>query len=258
MITVAGIFDNRTDAEHTIDRLRALGLQDGNLDLLVPGGNEEQLAAVHTADTEQPGMGKAVGSVVGGALGVASGLTLGSAAAAALLVPGVGPILAIGTLGAAVLGVAGAVGGGTVGTKMDRAMLDGLPKDELFVYEDALRQGKAVVIALARDSAERDEVRRILEQEGAESIDAARHRWWTGMRDAEREHYHAHGGEFEKDEEIYRKGFEMALRPEFRGKSWQQALYVIVERDKDWDTACFRKGYERGQHYYSDHAPYVA
>jgi len=197
-------------------------------------------------------MGKAVGSVVGGAVGVASGLTLGTAVAATALVPGVGPVLAAGALGAALLGMAGAVGGGAAGERADQALMDGVPKDEVFVYEDALRQGRSVVIAMGRDETERDEARRILESAGAESIDAARHRWWTGLRPAEREHYEGDGTDFETNEDIYRRGFETALHPEFRGRSWDQALYVVTERDKDWSTKCFRQGYERGQRYYQE------
>lgn len=251
MITVAGIFADRAGAERAVWALRTLGIADDRLDLLVPGATDENLATVPTADSEQPGMGKAVGSVVGGAVGVASGLTLGTMAAATALVPGVGPVLAAGALGAAVLGTAGAIGGGALGDDIDHALLDGVPKDEIFVYEDALRQGRSVVICLARDESERDEARRILVTAGAESIDAARHRWWTGLRNAEREHYHRNGGvNFETDEDIYRRGFETALHPEFRGRSWEQAVYVLAEREKDWSTECFRKGYERGQSYY--------
>jgi hypothetical protein len=106
------------------------------------------------------------------------------------------------------------------------------------------------VICLARDESERDEVRRVLRREEVESIDAARRRWWTGLRPAEREHYIGDGSDFETDEDIYRRGFETALTPEFRGRSWEQAVYILAEREKDWSTECFRKGYERGQRYY--------
>jgi hypothetical protein len=249
MITVAGIFPDREGAERAVRDLRALGIKESNVDLLVPGDADAALSTVPTADSEQPGMGRAVGSVVGGAMGVAGGLSLGTAAAS-LLVPGIGPVLALGALGAGVLGLAGVAGGGAVGETMDRALMDGLPKDEIFLYEDALRQGRSVVICLAGDEAEAKEARRILEREGAESIDAARHRWWTGMRAAEREHYIADGSDFETNEDIYRRGFETALHPEFRGKSWDQALYILTERDKDWSTTCFRRGFERGQNYY--------
>jgi hypothetical protein len=250
MISVAGIFTDPVAAERAVWALRTLGIQHDHIDLLEPGTPRRRRPATPTADSEQPGMGRAVGSVVGGAVGVASGLSLGTAAAAGALVPGVGPVLAAGALGAAVLGLAGAVGGGAVGNRVDHALLDGLPKDEIFLYEDALRQGRSVVIALAHDETEGEEARRLLQSAGAESIDAARRRWWTGLRAVEREHYVAGGADFETDEEIYRRGFETALHPEFRGRTWEQALYLLAERDKDWSTARFRKGYERGERYY--------
>ena len=250
MIAVAGIFSDRAAAERAVSALQMLGMRDERIDLLVPGTAPEKLAGVPTADSEQPGLGKAVGSVVGAGVGVGSGLTLGTMAAASALVPGVGPVLAAGALGAAVLGVAGAFGGGALGEKADTAMLDGVPKDEIFVYEDALRQGRAVVIALARDKTEQEEAQRVLESAGAETIDAARRRWWTGLRPVEREHYQANGGDFETDEDIYRRGFETALYPEFRGRTWEQAVYVLAERHKDWSSPCFRSGYERGQRHY--------
>ena len=219
--------------------------------LLVPGTSDEPLMELPTADTEQPGMGRAVGSVVGGAVGLGMGLSIGTATAVSLMVPAVGPVLALGALGAAVLGLAGAAGGGAVGDTIDHALLDGIPKDEIFFYEDALRQGLSVVISLARDDAERDAVQHILERQGAETINAARHRWWLGLRKAERERYVADGGHFETDEDSYRHGFEAALNPELRGRSWTEANYLLVERYPDWSTDCFRKGFERGRGYYS-------
>jgi hypothetical protein len=250
MITVAGVFADRDAAQRAAGDLLAMGIAEKNLDLLSPDDGAEQVSTVPTADSEQPGMGRAVGSVVGGAVGIASGLSLGTMAAASFLVPGIGPVLGFGALGATALGLAGGAAGAAVGEKMDRALMDGLPKDEIFLYIDALRRGRSVVICLARDKAESTEVRRVMQREGAETIDAARRRWWTGLRPAEREHYIADGSDFETDEEIYRRGFETALNPEFRGRPWDQALYVLVERDKDWSTECFRKGYERGQRYY--------
>jgi hypothetical protein len=247
MIAVAGIFANLSSAQKTVHELLAIGMARKDVDLLTPGASHRVL--VSTAESEQPGMGRAVGTVVGGAVGIASGLSLG-AAAASFIVPGVGPVLGLGALGAAVLGLAGAAGGGAAGQHLDRALLDGLPKDEIFLYEDALRQGRSVVICLARDEAEQQEVRRVLRHDGAESIDAARRRWWTGLRSAERQHYIAGGADFETEEDIYRRGFETALNPEFRGRPWEQALYVLVERNKDWSSESFRKGYERGQKHY--------
>ena len=53
--------------------------------------------------------------------------------------------------GAALVGATGAV----VGTAMEHAMANGLPKDEWLVYKDALLRGKTVVIALPNDEARR-------------------------------------------------------------------------------------------------------
>jgi len=56
--------------------------------------------------------------------------------------------LMIGTLATqAALGTGGAIGGAALGDALDEGMTEGLPKDELFIYEDALRQGRSVVIA---------------------------------------------------------------------------------------------------------------
>ena len=73
------------------------------------------------------------------------------AAAASLLVPGVGPVIAAGLIGAALLGLGGAATGALAGDKIEDAMDEGLPHDELYVYEDALRRGHTVVIAFAED-----------------------------------------------------------------------------------------------------------
>src|SRR4051794_30895232 len=176
MITVAGIFADRAAATNAVRDLIAMGIAGKDVDLLTPDHDEDQIARVPTADSEQPGMGRAVGSVVGGAVGIAGGLSIGTMAAASFLVPGIGPVLGLGALGAAALGLAGGAAGGAIGEKMDRALMDGLPKDEIFFYEDALRQGRSVVICLARDEAERTEVQRIMRREGVQTIDAARKR----------------------------------------------------------------------------------
>jgi hypothetical protein len=150
MNTVAGIFAARADAERAIENLRALGLTEDNINLLSPGRTEQQIESVPTTETEQPGMGNAVGGVVGGAMGAAGGMTLG-AAAASLLVPGVGPIMAAGLIGAALFGAGGVAAGMAAGGALEGEIAQGLPHDEVFVYEDALRQGRTVLIVSAED-----------------------------------------------------------------------------------------------------------
>src|SRR5207253_10389043 len=176
---------------------------------------------VATTETEQPGMGPALGGTIGGALGVAGGLQAG-AAAASILVPGVGPVLAFGSSGAALLGAAGATVGVMAGEALEEGIARGLPRDELYVYEDALRRGRSIVIAIVDDEHTAANARIALVRAGAESLDTARQEWWIGLRDAEQEHYTRSGGDFKVDEAIYRLGFEASLHPDRRGRTHAQ------------------------------------
>jgi len=248
MKTVAGIFHARADAERALESLRSLGIAEERLNLLTQGSTAEELAdEVPTTETEQPGMGKAMGTAVGGALGVAGGMHLGAVVATSLI-PGVGPVLAIGMIGAALLGTGGALAGRAVGETLEDSIAPELPHDELYVYEDALRQGRTVVICAADDDEQAARVRSALEEAGAESIDAARETWWLGLRDAEEAEYT--GGDFKQDEPDYRRGFEAALHPRSRGHRFDDDLERLREC---YGEACerqpFRRGYERGQSY---------
>lgn len=249
MSTVAGIFNSRADAERAVELLGSAGVTEDKISLLTPGTSQQQLDEVPTTETEQPGMGSALGGTVGGALGVAGGLSLG-AAAASLLIPGVGPILAAGIVGAALLGAGGAVTGAAVGGKLEDSMARGLPHDELFVYEDALRRGRSVVIVVADDEPQSETVRGVISQAGAESVDAARDSWWVGLRDAEEEGYTVDGGDFGTVEPVYRRGFEAALHPRARGRSLDEDSERLREcYGEECDAGAFRRGYDRGQRY---------
>jgi hypothetical protein len=250
MKNVAGIFNSRADAERAIETLRGLGIADDRLSLLTPGGtNVETEAEVPTTETEQPGMGKALGATVGGAIGAAGGLGLGSIIATSLI-PGVGPVLAVGMIGAALVGAGGATAGSKAGEAMEDNIAPELPHDELYVYEDALRQGKSVVIAAADDGEQADHAHTVLASAGAESIDAARESWWVGLRDDEEAEYAGQGGDFKQDEPVYRRGFEAALHPRTRGRAYTDASDGLRENHADvYEQSAFRRGYERGQSY---------
>ena len=249
MSTVAGIFNSTAEAERAVEALRTAGIGEDRISLLTPGTSQEQLDDVPTTETEQEGMGKAVGGVVGGALGVAGGLHLG-AAAASLLVPGVGPVLAAGLVGAALLGAGGAATGMAAGGALEDSMAEGLPHDELFVYEDALRRGRSVVLVVADDEVSEGVARDLFKEVGAESVDAAREDWWVGLRDAEEAEYTVEGGDFGADEPVFRRGFEASLHPRARGRAYEEDAARLRECFGDeCETEAFRKGYERGRGY---------
>ena len=245
METIVGIFQARADVERARLQLHSLGINSDKVTTLTPETTDRQIqASVRTSDSESPGMGGALGGTVGGAVGAATGASL-AAAATSLFVPGIGPIIVAGVLGAAVLGAGGALVGAVAGNALEHGLAQGLPHDELFVYEDALRKGRSVLIAAVDDGATAERVRGVLTQAGAESIDAAREQWWLGVRVAEQEKYE---GDFDRDEFNYRRGFEAALRPWLRGKSLDEAAQDLSQLEKNLiSDKAFRCGYERGQ-----------
>jgi len=244
MTPTIGIFTERATAERAVADLRAAGLPPKSIRVLVPGRDE--VSALPTSEAEQPGMGKAVGGVVGGAVGAMTGAELGAAAAASMLVPVAGPAIAVGLVGAALL----TIGGAAVGGAMERTLANGLPKDELFLYEDAIRRGHSIVVVTSSDTDEQKRAAEALEAAGAESVDAARKQWWIGLREAEAVEYRGEGLDFERDESTYREGFEAALVVLARGAGERGAVKLLQERyPSTYRTTAFRRGYERGRAY---------
>jgi hypothetical protein len=223
METVTGVFQSCEAAQRAAADLRYAGIS--NVNFLAPGASAEQLNRVPTSETEQPGMGAALGGVVGAALGIAGGLELGAAAATAVI-PGVGPVVAVGMLAAAVLGTGGGVTGAAVGAALEHNSTTGLPADELFFYKDALRQGRCVVFAGVESADQAKAAHVVLARYNAESLDAAREAWWIGIRSAEQEHYEP------SEEADFRRGYESA------------ALGRVPDLATESDA--FRRGYHRG------------
>lgn len=254
MRTITGVFRDVERAHRAVERLRPIAGDDA-INLLVPHsaeGVEERRAQKRSPDSphrpdapedvprteDMPPVGKQMGAILGGALGAGLGLML----------PGVGQITAVGLGAAALLGGGGAAAGYFAGREMDRVSSQGLPVDELFVYEDALRQGRTVVFVTVKDRDLDVEVERVLEVAGAESIDQARHDWWLGLRDAERAHYEADGGDFDGDEPAYRAGFESALHPDRRGTPFAKVRDDLSRsHPAHAGHPAFERGYGRGR-----------
>jgi hypothetical protein len=255
MEAVSAVYKTQSDAERAVQAALLAGIPADKITLLTPGSLEQvnkEVQSVPTDAAEQPGIGKAIGALMGGGVGITGGALL------VALVPGVGPISAIGLLGAAVLGAAGATLGAAVGGKVEESSSEGLPEDEIFVYEDALRKGRSVVIALAEDDDAAVQLREVLKCEDAESVDAAREQWWTGLRSTEEAHYSKSGGSFKDDEKFYRLGFEAALHAKTRCMEFDQvsgemnaALEDVQKEYPDADVEdAFVRGYQRGREHY--------
>src|SRR5262245_5283326 len=154
MNTILGVFDNPADARWALDALRASPLPLDDVSLITRA--TESGAAVANTDDVSAGEGAAAGAVWGGLVGLA-----------ALLIPGVGPFIAFGALGAALTGaVTGAVVGGITAALVD---FGGISEEDARGYETMVTEGKTLVAVKARDE-DATEVRRILVSAGADSI----------------------------------------------------------------------------------------
>ncbi len=255
MEAVSGVFKSRADAERAAAQARSAEVPPNKVTVLIPGTNEQiekEIESIPVVGGEQPGMGKVIGGMIGGAAGVSAGPLL------VALIPGVGPITAVGMLGAAIVGAAGAGAGAAAGAKVETSMTEGLPQDEIFVYEDALRKGRSVVVALADGAAQAMLLRRLFNAEGAEAVDAAREEWWIGLRSSEEEHYAGSGRNFSEDEKFFRMGFEAALHARNRCKEFDQVLSEMSAKLEDLQREYpnakvegpFTNGYQRGREYY--------
>jgi uncharacterized membrane protein len=154
MNTIIGVFNEPVAARRAVDALQASSLKLGDVSLISRTEGRAK-AAGHDGDVSA-GEGAAVGAVWGGLVGLA-----------ALLIPGIGPFVAFGALGAALTGaVTGAVVGGITAALVD---FSGIPAEEARAYETMVTEGKALVAVKARDE-DSSEVHSILTAAGADSI----------------------------------------------------------------------------------------
>jgi len=247
MQAVTGVFRTHDNAENAVNQLKRLGIPEKRIGIVRPGSRSERLeAGVPVTDTEEPGMGRAMGAAVGGAMGAAGGATAGLAVAS-LVVPGIGPLLAFGMVGAALLGIVGAAAGSAVGDTLEEELGEGIPHEDIYVYEDALRHGHTVLIVYAEEGDQADKAAEVMRNAGAEGLDTLRENWWRELRDDERAHY---GDKFDEHEDSYRRGYTAALHPRRRGRAYSDVEDEL--RTEYANTVLdlpFQRGYERGQSY---------
>jgi len=152
--TILGIFDDSTAAQRAVETLRASTLKLDDVSIVARASDSG--VATGNPDDVSAGQGATVGAVWGGLVGLA-----------ALLIPGVGPFIAFGALGAALTGVVtGAVVGGISAALID---FSGIPEEDARGYEQQVHAGKTLVAVKARDE-DALEVRRVLAAAGADSI----------------------------------------------------------------------------------------
>jgi len=160
--TLVGVFEDRTQAERAIDELHRAGFTDEQIGFAER--DQDGSSDVHVDDRgSNAGQGAVGGALAGAGIG---GLI---AAAASLLVPGFGPVLAGGILattigGAAVGAAAGGILGGLIGA--------GVPEEEARYYEGEFNTGR--VLVTVRPGDRYDEAREILYRHGGYDMERSR------------------------------------------------------------------------------------
>jgi len=165
---VVGIFDDQSDAERAIEALRQAGFTEKQIGFIRRGGENVEGTTAIDEKEGHTGSGIASGALIGGLIG----------AAAALLIPGVGPVLAGGvlasTLGATAAGgaVVGAVGGAVAGGLIGALTNMGVPEEEARYADEQFQAGRTIVTVNAPGRA--GEATEIFRRYGAHDIHAER------------------------------------------------------------------------------------
>jgi len=161
--TVVGIFDRREDAEHAIDELHRIGFREDQIGFAWRDGDARDVDATHVDTGSHAGEGAVGGMLAGAGIG---GLV---AAAASMLIPGFGPILAGGILATVLGGAAvGAAAGGILGALVGM----GVPEEEAHYYETEFNDGR-ILVTVKADS-RFDEARDVLYRNGAYDVEHRR------------------------------------------------------------------------------------
>lgn len=139
METAIGVFSSRDRAEEAVKELRTAGVTD------------EAIVFLTRSETEAKTISKQFGATVGGFLGGATGMSAG-VVAATLLLPGVGPVFALGFGAAALLGLAGAGAGAGVGSiaasdaNAPQPTAAEKSSDDATFFREVLKEGRSLIV----------------------------------------------------------------------------------------------------------------
>jgi len=159
--TVVGVFASQRTAEETVSDLRRAGF-DREISILAKegqrgeGGNDIGGATMRAGgDMGNVSNGVTTGGVIGGLAGLAVG-------AGALVIPGLGPLVAAGPIAGL---LSGAATGGIAGGLVDW----GIPEAEGRKYEEDVKQGRILVSVRAAEQ-KADEAAKIMRNHGADRV----------------------------------------------------------------------------------------
>ncbi len=187
--TVVGLFDNYAEAQNVVQDLIDNGFTRDEISVFAnesaKGVYDTRQVGDNKGDDNKAGEGAGAGAVGGTVLGGALGLLVG---AGLLAIPGIGPVLAVGPLAAAIGstaagGLVGAGIGAAAGGLLGGLVGAGIPEEDAEHYTEGVRRGGTLVTLQTTDHAA-DSAHNIMQRHGAVDIQERGAEWrrdgWTG------------------------------------------------------------------------------
>ena len=164
--TVAGVFDNSSDAEKALNALKDAGFTPDQVSVAAKDTRETESMVERSDMAGAETSGAATGALLGGITGGIAGWLVGIGA---LAIPGIGPIVAAGALATTLGGAAiGAVAGGLIGALVGM----GIPEEDARGYETHVKEGRILITAQAATGQQAQEARDAFDRFGGSDVRA--------------------------------------------------------------------------------------
>lgn len=153
---VSAMFDSNSEAQQAVSALRQMGASDSDLSIIAQSKGTMTTREGGGEITDEDHSNLLRGILGGGALGAGLGV-------AALAIPGVGPLVALGAIAASVVPEAmaiGAVAGAAIGTFNEALKKHGVSDDDAAYYGDGLKNGGVLVTVCNVDQTQAQEILR--------------------------------------------------------------------------------------------------
>ena len=185
MATIAALFEHYHDADRALNDLYQMGYDSDDISIVVPKNlaresydNDVNPAAETASQTAK------TGAAFGGLAGLIAGLGV-------ILVPGIGPVLSAGALGALLGSTAiGAGVGAATGGLLGGLVGLGIPEHEAKIYESGVKHGGILMTVIAEGD-HIDKIQEILKRNHSIELNT-RHSFWEkrGLEDFEQDVIH--------------------------------------------------------------------
>jgi uncharacterized protein (TIGR02271 family) len=160
--TIIAMYDEFDHAQDAVEDLVEAGFNRSDISIVARNTTEEG-STTGTMDTDEDavtaGEGAGFGAVVGGLIGLG-----------AMLIPGIGPVIAAGPLAALLGAGVGAAAGAATGGITAALVKTGVSEEEAGYYAEGIRRGGALVTVNARDE-QADRASEILDRHNPVDID---------------------------------------------------------------------------------------